>query len=128
MSGIACWPLLGAYQISKYAIEAISDTLRQELLGTDIQVGCIEPGPHKTGWAIQYARHTDINPSYNSSDLKARSSCGYTVQDPTASLPFFWKMFDTPVMPRRIATTREFVDFAIQEAQDKIQDWRAAHE
>ena len=128
MSGIACWPLLGAYQISKYAIEAISDTLRQELLGTDIQVGCIEPGPHKTGWATQYARRTDINPSYNSSDLKARSSCGYTVQDPTASLPFFWKMFDTPVMPRRIATTREFVDFAIQEAQDKIQDWRAAHE
>ena len=128
MSGVACWPLLGAYQISKHAIEAISDTFRQELVGSGIQVGCIEPGPHKTGWATQYARRTDISPHYNSSDLKDRSSCGYTIQDPTASLPFFWKMFDTPVMPRRIATTREFVDFATQEAHNRIRDWRAAYE
>ena len=128
MSGVACWPLLGAYQISKYAIEAISDTLRQELRDSGIQVGCIEPGPHKTGWATKYARRTEISTAYNASDLVGRASCGYTIQDPSASLPFFWKMFDAPVMPRRIATSREFVDFAIREAQEKIQDWRAVHE
>ncbi|MCX4028182.1 SDR family NAD(P)-dependent oxidoreductase [Endozoicomonas sp. SM1973] len=125
MSGVACWPLLGAYQISKYAIEAISDTLRQELQGSSIQVGCIEPGPHKTGWASTYARRHEISANYNASELMKRASCGYNIEDPTASLPYFWKMFDSPVMPQRIATSREFVEFAVEEAQQKIRDWRA---
>ncbi|PLY42146.1 hypothetical protein CSZ94_12285 [Janthinobacterium sp. ROICE36] len=124
MSGVACWPLLGAYQISKYAVEAISDTLRRELLGTDIQVGCIEPGPHKTGWATTYARREETSPPYHAADLAAAARCGYTIQEPSSSLPFFWNMFDAPVMPRRMATSREFVDFAIAEAEQKIQEWR----
>lgn len=127
MSGVACWPLLGAYQISKYAIEAISDTLRQELKSFNIQVGCIEPGPHKTGWATTYVRHAEIGSDYNSSELTTKASCGYKIQDPVASLPFFWRMFDSPIMPRRITTSREFADFAIENAQLKIQDWRATH-
>jgi NADP-dependent 3-hydroxy acid dehydrogenase YdfG len=127
MSGVACWPLLGAYQISKFAIEAISDTLRQELHNFGIQVGCIEPGPHKTGWATKYAHRTEISESYDQNDLLARVSCGYTIQDPKASLPFFWKMFDSPIMPRRITTSPEFVDFVIKETQEKIRDWRTIY-
>lgn len=128
MSGVACWPLLGAYQISKFSIEAISDTLRQELKDFGIQVGCIEPGPNKTGWATKYARRAQISNNYNEADLLARVSCGYTIQEPETSLPFFWKMFDSPIMPKRISTSREFVNFAIKEAQEKIQDWRAIYE
>jgi NAD(P)-dependent dehydrogenase (short-subunit alcohol dehydrogenase family) len=35
----------GAYQASKHALEALSDTLRQELAGTGIHVSLVEPGP-----------------------------------------------------------------------------------
>ncbi len=35
----------GAYSASKYAIEGLSDTLRQELSGTNVYVCLIEPGP-----------------------------------------------------------------------------------
>jgi short-subunit dehydrogenase len=35
----------GAYNASKYALEGLSDTLRLELMGTDIHVSLIEPGP-----------------------------------------------------------------------------------
>lgn len=35
----------GAYSASKYAIEGLSDTLRQELEGTNIFISLIEPGP-----------------------------------------------------------------------------------
>lgn len=35
----------GAYSASKYAIEGLSDTLRQELIGTNIYVSLVEPGP-----------------------------------------------------------------------------------
>lgn len=38
----------GAYTASKFALEAYSDTLRQELTGTGIHVSLIEPGPIDT--------------------------------------------------------------------------------
>ncbi len=34
----------GAYAATKFALEALSEALRMELVGTNIQVSCIEPG------------------------------------------------------------------------------------
>ena len=38
----------GAYNASKFALEGLSDTLRQELDGTNIHISLIEPGPIKS--------------------------------------------------------------------------------
>ncbi|SFI48861.1 SDR family oxidoreductase [Nitrosomonas sp. Nm34] len=46
--GFAAMPFRGAYNASKYAIEGLSDTLRLELMGTQIFVSLIEPGPIAT--------------------------------------------------------------------------------
>ena len=35
----------GAYNATKYALEGITDTLRLELMGSDIHISLIEPGP-----------------------------------------------------------------------------------
>lgn len=43
--GFITLPYRGAYNASKFALEGISDTLRQELAGTGIFVSLIEPGP-----------------------------------------------------------------------------------
>lgn len=43
--GGLCLPFRGAYNASKYALEALSDTLRLELDETGIQVSLIQPGP-----------------------------------------------------------------------------------
>jgi NAD(P)-dependent dehydrogenase (short-subunit alcohol dehydrogenase family) len=43
--GIIALAYRGAYTASKYALEALSDTLRLELRGTNIHVALIEPGP-----------------------------------------------------------------------------------
>jgi len=43
--GFAAMPYRGAYNGSKFALEGLSDTLRQELQGTNIHVSLIEPGP-----------------------------------------------------------------------------------
>lgn len=43
--GIVCFAYRGAYNASKFALEALSDTLRLELRNTNIHVSIIEPGP-----------------------------------------------------------------------------------
>ena len=43
--GFVALKFRGAYSASKYAIEGLSDTLRQELIGTNVYVSLVEPGP-----------------------------------------------------------------------------------
>jgi len=43
--GIVCLAYRGAYNAAKFALEALSDTLRLELYGTNIHVALVEPGP-----------------------------------------------------------------------------------
>lgn len=46
--GIVCLAYRGAYSASKFALEALTDTLRLELAGSGIHVALIEPGPIAT--------------------------------------------------------------------------------
>jgi NAD(P)-dependent dehydrogenase (short-subunit alcohol dehydrogenase family) len=46
--GIVCLAYRGAYNASKFALEALSDTLRLELRDTHIHVSLVEPGPIKS--------------------------------------------------------------------------------
>jgi NAD(P)-dependent dehydrogenase (short-subunit alcohol dehydrogenase family) len=42
----------GAYCASKFALEALSDSLRHELMGSGIDVSLIEPGPVRTRFVV----------------------------------------------------------------------------
>lgn len=46
--GLVAAPYRGAYCASKFALEALSDSLRLELDGSGVQVALIEPGPIET--------------------------------------------------------------------------------
>ena len=43
--GIISMAYRGAYNASKYALEGLADTLRQEVYGSNIHISLIEPGP-----------------------------------------------------------------------------------
>ncbi len=43
--GGLCLPNRGAYNASKYALEALSDTMRLELADTNLSISLIQPGP-----------------------------------------------------------------------------------
>lgn len=61
--GIVCLAYRGAYNASKFALEALSDTMRLELAGTNIHVALIEPGPITSRFRANafeaYKRHID---------------------------------------------------------------------
>src|SRR5919109_5562543 len=48
IGGRVALPLAGPYAASKFALEAVADSLRRELRGQGIQVSVIEPGGIKT--------------------------------------------------------------------------------
>jgi NAD(P)-dependent dehydrogenase (short-subunit alcohol dehydrogenase family) len=65
--GLMAAPYRGAYCASKFAIEALADTLRMELAETNIKIVLIEPGPIATRFvehAIEaYRRNVDLEGS-----------------------------------------------------------------
>lgn len=65
--GFAAMRWRGAYNASKYAMEGLCDTLRQELHGTDIHVALVEPGPIESRFrpnALEkFLKHVDTDAS-----------------------------------------------------------------
>jgi NAD(P)-dependent dehydrogenase (short-subunit alcohol dehydrogenase family) len=59
--GLLAAPYRGAYCASKFAIEALTDTLRIELKGTGIHVSLIEPGPIRTRFIETAIKHYKQN-------------------------------------------------------------------
>jgi NAD(P)-dependent dehydrogenase (short-subunit alcohol dehydrogenase family) len=51
IGGLRAFPGLSAYHGSKYAVEGIADSLRQEVAPLGVQVTSIEPGAFRTDWA-----------------------------------------------------------------------------
>lgn len=63
--GIISMPFRGAYNASKYAVEALSDTLRLELKSSGIVVSTIQPGPIESSF-----RDTSIDFSLQKIDME----------------------------------------------------------
>ena len=74
--GLIAAPYRGAYAASKFAVEALADTLRMELQGSGIHVALIEPGPIATRFverALQaYRGNVDLEASHHRDIYKAR--------------------------------------------------------
>lgn len=89
--GLVALKWRGAYTASKFAIEAISDTLRLELKGSGVYVSVIEPGPIRSRFnehaVAHFQRNIDIKASVHREEyeemlarmeaMNARSRWGY---------------------------------------------------
>jgi len=50
VAGLSTAPYLGAYHASKFALEAIAQSMRDELVPMGVSVATINPGPYETGF------------------------------------------------------------------------------
>jgi len=73
--GLVAMRYRGAYNASKFALEALADTLRLELFDTDIHISLIEPGPilsnfRKNSYAL-YKKNIDPTHSFHKETYEA---------------------------------------------------------
>jgi len=85
--GLISMAYRGAYNASKYAIEGLADTLRQELYDTDIHISLIEPGPivsqFRANAFAQYQQNIDKEKSAHTATYNAMEQ-RLTKQGPAA--------------------------------------------
>ena len=79
----------GAYNASKFALEGLTDTMRQELRGTSVKVCLIEPGPiltdfRKNSLAV-FQQEIDVQASRHRDKYRATLE---RLEKPTAAVPF----------------------------------------
>jgi NAD(P)-dependent dehydrogenase (short-subunit alcohol dehydrogenase family) len=70
--GLVALKWRGAYNASKFAVEALSDTLRLELAGTGIHVSVIEPGPIRSRFREHALAHLRANVDIEASPHRER--------------------------------------------------------
>ncbi|WP_149824639.1 SDR family oxidoreductase [Streptomyces tailanensis] len=103
VGGVTAFPNLGVYNASKWALEALSEALAQEVAGFGIKVTLVEPGGFATDWAGSSATFAGQLPAYD--DLRAAvaaSWSGIKVGDPTAAGPALLKIVDADNPPLRV--------------------------
>jgi NADP-dependent 3-hydroxy acid dehydrogenase YdfG len=73
IGGIAAFPALSFYNATKFAVEALSESLSQEVAPLGIKVLLVEPGPFRTDWAGRSANQAPQTIADYDSTAKART-------------------------------------------------------
>ena len=103
VGGVMAVPNMGAYHASKWALEALSESLAAEVARFGVHVTLVEPGGYDTDWAGSSSRHSDPLPPYDTmrEEMAARRSA--TVSgDPAAAARTLLDIVDADQPPLRV--------------------------
>jgi NAD(P)-dependent dehydrogenase (short-subunit alcohol dehydrogenase family) len=115
--GIRAFPGIGAYHASKWAVEGLSQSLRQEVASFGIDVICLEPGPYRTDFGGGSVRLSEPNPDYDG--VREATMIEWDLGDPHATR----ELADTDDPPQRVFFGRSFA--AVEaEYQERLDVWR----
>jgi NAD(P)-dependent dehydrogenase (short-subunit alcohol dehydrogenase family) len=126
--GIRAFPGIGAYHASKWALEGISDSLRQEVEAFGIHVTCVEPGPYATDWLSRGSRRSAESPDY--AGVRTTSAPEFSVGDPGATAAAVLQLVDSDAPPARLVLGRVLpaIEAVYQERLRTWRDWQEVSE
>ncbi len=102
IGGIVAFPGVGMYHASKWALEAFSDSLSQEVRQFGIKVTLIEPGGFETDWAGSSAVHAKANTIYDGVRRLRPAAMQSKRGDPRATSVAVLKAVDAENPPLRL--------------------------
>lgn len=127
VGGVTASPSLGAYHSSKWALEAISQSLAQEVGPLGIKVTIVEPTGYKTG-AEAAARNSSPIGAYDTmrqQQEEIRAMIYSQAGDPKATRDAIIQVVDAEQPPLRILLGDGALAFVTSEQESRLDTWRA---
>ncbi|MGE7991791.1 oxidoreductase [Pseudomonas sp. NPDC089554] len=133
VGGLVALPALSFYNASKFAVEALSESLAQEVAPLGIRVLLIEPGPFRTDWAGRSAgqRATVLDDYAATAGARLDTIRGYSGQqpgDPKRAAVAIVNTVEAPTAPLRLLLGQAAVNSArskLRKVLDDIDTWEA---
>ncbi|OCK58715.1 SDR family NAD(P)-dependent oxidoreductase [Bradyrhizobium sp. LMTR 3] len=129
IGGLIAMPLGGAYQASKWSLEALNDTLVQEVADFGIKVTVVEP----VGFATRSGKNpnplanghmAEANPVYDGLRQRLAVLVGkQPAGDPAAAAQALLKIVDSDTPPLRVLFGRGFYQMLQQVYADRLKSW-----
>lgn len=127
--GLVTLPNLGLYNASKYAVEAISETLATEVKQFGIHVTLVEPNGFATDWSGASAIHTQAMPEYDG--LKLQFQEGLADDDfglPNATTAAVLQLVDETTPPLRLFLGKKALPLIKRVYQSRMEEWEKWNE
>ncbi len=132
VGGLSGFPAVGYYAASKFAVEGLSDTLRQEAGPLGIHVMTVEPSAFRTEWAGSAAETTAPIPDYDATAGAARrayhASVGRQAGDPGRAAAAILAAVTADRPPRRLLLGNEAFEVAMAKLEEMRADFLAWEE
>jgi NAD(P)-dependent dehydrogenase (short-subunit alcohol dehydrogenase family) len=124
IGGIISIPALGAYCASKWALEALSEALAEEVRAFGVRVTIVEPTGYATsGYAA--ARTADPLPAYDAfRNERAAATQGLRYGDPAATRAAMLTIVDSDDPPLRLFLGDGPLTMATTAYADRLENWR----
>ena len=134
VAGLIAMPLGGAYQASKWALEALNETLAEEVTGFGVKVTLVEPA----GFATRAGENPDplanghlakTKPAYDALRQRLAGALGQQpAGDPTAAAQALLKIVDSDEPPLRVLFGQGFYPLIQQVYADRLETWADGQE
>jgi NAD(P)-dependent dehydrogenase (short-subunit alcohol dehydrogenase family) len=123
--GVGAFPTLGGYNASKWALEALSDALAQEIAGSGVTVTLVEPSGFDTDWSGPSAVTSTPLPQYAAARAQM-DDYHHTVTpgNPRQAAQALLALVDADHPPLRVLFGAGTVEFATDLYRRRMQSWQ----
>jgi NAD(P)-dependent dehydrogenase (short-subunit alcohol dehydrogenase family) len=118
LAGLRGMPALGQYNATKFAVEGLSEALRQEVAELGIAVMVVEPSGFRTDWAGRSAHESaqqidDYMATAGNVRIKVRESSGHQPGDPVRAVKALIKAVQSGQPPHHLLLGNDAFDGAM---------------
>ncbi|MDO9486341.1 MAG: SDR family NAD(P)-dependent oxidoreductase [Actinomycetota bacterium] len=124
VGGVAAFPGIGMYNASKWALEAMSEALSQEVAGFGIKVTIIEPAGFDTDWSGDSAAHSGALPHYEAFRA-ARVAARRQTPPAEATNAALFAVVDDKQPPLRLLLSSPALMLATSAYEKRLAEWQA---
>lgn len=124
IGGVSAFPTVGLYHASKWGLEAINQSMAQEVAAFGIKVTLIEPAGYTTDWSGPSARHSKEIAAYDSIRAqRVESRKSRTKGDPEATADAVLRIVDADEPPLRFLLGGDGLPIIRRDYESRFADW-----